>query len=156
MSSNYIKDYYYILGLSRTASKDEIKSAYRKLSIKFHPDQNNGDKFFEERFKDIHEAYETLADDEKRKLYDDKFNANTNTSRPQSFRPDAASAPVSKPKKKRSTLYTILAGLVFLLPVGIKLAVDKSLHGDFRTYCRRLPAGRKIFCRVSCGLYHPF
>ena len=125
MSSNDIKDYYYILGLRKNASKDEIKSAYRKLSIKFHPDKNNGDKFFEERFKDIHEAYETLADDVKRKTYDDRLNANRDTSSSKGARPDAASPQTSIRKKKRSTLYTIIAGLFFLLPVGIKIAVNK-------------------------------
>jgi len=60
MSAKNIKDYYYILGIARDASQDEIKKAYRKLSTKFHPDKNDGDKFFAERFKDINEAYETL------------------------------------------------------------------------------------------------
>jgi DnaJ-class molecular chaperone len=68
MNSNNIKDYYYILGVARNASQDEIKKAYRKLSVKFHPDKNDGDKFFEERFKDINEAYETLVDATKRKI----------------------------------------------------------------------------------------
>ena len=56
-----LKDYYYILGLSRTATGEQIKLAYHKLAIKFHPDKNNGDKFFEERFKDIQEAYDALG-----------------------------------------------------------------------------------------------
>jgi curved DNA-binding protein CbpA len=51
----------------------EIKSAYRKLSIKFHPDKNGGDKFFEERFKEIQEAYETLSNNTKRKSYDNNL-----------------------------------------------------------------------------------
>ena len=55
-----MKDYYYILGIKPNASTDEIKKAYRKLSLKFHPDKNDGDKFFEERFKEINEAYENL------------------------------------------------------------------------------------------------
>ena len=65
-----MKDYYYILGISNNASLEEVKKAYRKLSLKFHPDQNNGDKFFEERFRDINEAYETLNNEQKRKEYD--------------------------------------------------------------------------------------
>ena len=79
MSGNNIKDYYYILGLARNASQDEIKKAYRKLSTKFHPDKNDGDKFFEERFKDINKAYETLVDAAKRKIYDDRLNESNTT-----------------------------------------------------------------------------
>jgi hypothetical protein len=71
-----MKDYYYILGLNKNATLDEIKKAYRKLSLKFHPDQNNGDKFFEERFRDINEAYETLSDNAKRKTYDEILSGN--------------------------------------------------------------------------------
>jgi curved DNA-binding protein CbpA len=68
-----MKNYYYILGVKESSSLAEIKSAYRKLSIKFHPDKNPGDKFFEERFKDIQEGYETLSDVHKRKIYDEQF-----------------------------------------------------------------------------------
>ena len=64
------KNYYYILGINTNVSSDEIKKAYRKLSYKFHPDKNDGDKFYEERFREIHEAYETLIDDKKRRFYD--------------------------------------------------------------------------------------
>ena len=65
-----MKDYYYILGLKQSATADEVKKAYRKLSLKFHPDKNGGDDFFTERFKEIQEAYETLGDNSKRKTYD--------------------------------------------------------------------------------------
>jgi curved DNA-binding protein CbpA len=74
-----MKDYYYLLGLKTTATKDEIKKAYRKLSVKFHPDKNDGDSFFEERFKDIQEAYEVLGDDLKRRKYDESLNKGQNS-----------------------------------------------------------------------------
>src|SRR5436190_3734172 len=65
------KDYYSVLGLSKTATDEEIKRAYRKLARKHHPDLNPGDKSAESKFKDINEAYEVLGDPEKRKKYDE-------------------------------------------------------------------------------------
>ena len=64
------RDYYEILGVPRSASEQEIKSAYRKLALKYHPDRNHGDKTAEERFKEAAEAYAVLADGDKRGLYD--------------------------------------------------------------------------------------
>ncbi len=64
------KDYYEILGLDKNSSQDEIKSAYRKLAKKYHPDANHGDQKAEEKFKDISEAYEVLGNKEKRHKYD--------------------------------------------------------------------------------------
>jgi curved DNA-binding protein len=64
------KDYYTTLGVARTASADEIKRAYRKLAMQYHPDRNPGDRQAEEHFKDINEAYQVLSDREKRARYD--------------------------------------------------------------------------------------
>jgi curved DNA-binding protein CbpA len=84
-----MKDYYYILGIDNNASPEEIKKAYRKLSLKFHPDKNEGDAFFTERFKEIQEAYETLSNHEKRANFDFKTfqsrNSKSNTSNSSDF-----------------------------------------------------------------------
>lgn len=63
-------DYYQVLGVAKTASKEEIKKAYRHAALKWHPDKNPGSKEAEERFKQVGEAYEGLSDDDKRSIYD--------------------------------------------------------------------------------------
>jgi formylglycine-generating enzyme required for sulfatase activity len=65
-----MKNYYYILGVERNATSDEIKKAYLKLVLKFHPDNNHNDKFFTKHFKEVDEAFDALFDKEKRKQYD--------------------------------------------------------------------------------------
>ncbi len=72
------RDYYEVLGVSKNASNDEIKKAYRKLAIKYHPDKNPGDKSAEEKFKEISEAHEILSDKEKRARYDQFGHAGVN------------------------------------------------------------------------------
>jgi curved DNA-binding protein len=64
------KDYYKILGVTKSASPDDIKKAYRKLAMKYHPDRNKSNKEAEEKFKEISEAYAVLSDSEKKKQYD--------------------------------------------------------------------------------------
>lgn len=70
------KDYYKILGIDKNASADEIKQAYRKLAMKYHPDKNNGNKELEEKFKEVNEANEILSDPQKRAKYDNQSNPN--------------------------------------------------------------------------------
>jgi molecular chaperone DnaJ len=64
------RDYYEVLGVEKDASKDDIKKAYRKLAVQYHPDKNPGNKQAEEKFKEATEAYEVLADDQKKSTYD--------------------------------------------------------------------------------------
>jgi curved DNA-binding protein len=64
------KDYYKTLGVDKKSSTDEIKKAYRKLAMQYHPDRNAGDAQAEEKFKEINEAYQVLSDDDKRAHYD--------------------------------------------------------------------------------------
>ena len=64
------RDYYEVLGVSKTATKDEIKKGYRKLAVQYHPDKNPGDKEAENKFKEATEAYEILSDEQKRQIYD--------------------------------------------------------------------------------------
>lgn len=72
------KDYYEVLGLQKDASDDDIKKAFRKLAIKYHPDKNQGNKEAEEKFKEINEAYQVLSDTEKKSNYDQYGTADFN------------------------------------------------------------------------------
>ena len=87
MPSNNFKDYYDILGVSKSASADEIKKKFRKLALKYHPDRNPGDSKAEAKFKEISEAYEVLGDKEKRAKYDQfgKYWQQTGQSQPQGW-----------------------------------------------------------------------
>jgi curved DNA-binding protein len=72
------KDYYKILGVERSASADDVRKAYHKLAMQYHPDRNPGDKHAEEQFKDINEAYQVLSDQQKRARYDQLGSAYSN------------------------------------------------------------------------------
>src|SRR5690606_28026989 len=64
------QDYYSLLGVERGCSQEELKKAYRRLAMQYHPDRNPGDKSAEQKFKDINEAYDVLKDEQKRAAYD--------------------------------------------------------------------------------------
>jgi len=64
------RDYYEVLGVAKSADDKDIKKAYKRLAMKFHPDRTQGDKAMEEKFKEVQEAYEVLSDEQKRAAYD--------------------------------------------------------------------------------------
>lgn len=72
-----IKNYYQLLDLSKDAKPQEIKKAFRLFASKYHPDKHGGDKFFEEKFKEIKEAYDVLSDSDLKRKYDEKFFGNS-------------------------------------------------------------------------------
>src|SRR6202048_3733078 len=75
------QDYYKLLDVARTATEADIKKAYRRLAMKYHPDRNPGDKEAEEKFKEAKEAYEILSDSQKRAVYDQHGHAGIEASR---------------------------------------------------------------------------
>lgn len=85
------RDYYEILGVGRSAGEPELKGAYRKLALKYHPDRNPGDKEAEERFKEAAEAYSVLSDSEKRRAYDTYGHQGVSGAAGQGFNPDTFS-----------------------------------------------------------------
>ena len=108
MADQNKRDYYEVLGVEKNASDAEIKKAYRKLAMKYHPDQNPGDKTAEEKFKEINEAYEVLSDADKKARYDQygfagvdpNFNPRSRSALRK--RPLAASARSPSPASKRA------------------------------------------------------
>lgn len=101
------KNYYDTLGVQPTATQDEIKQAYRKLSIKFHPDKNNGDSFLEEMFKSINEANEILSDPKKRKEYDSTLES-INTSFSKSYQDSYNSEQYNQVKEELKNMFDLI------------------------------------------------
>jgi len=119
-----VKDYYYFLGIPQNASSEDIKKAYRKLSLKYHPDKNENDEFFSERFKEIKEAYETLMDAERRKLYDQNLSSqqrNVKSILPPKIKNFSASKIRAKVGEEITVYWnTYDADLVKIIPFGLE------------------------------------
>ena len=119
-----MKNYYYFLGVKENASEEDIKKAYRKLSLKYHPDKNPDDDFFELRFIEIKEAYEMLIDAEKRRIYDDNLSHEQRSYRP-NLPPTIKSFSVNKIRVQKGeeviiTWQTQNADIVKVLPFGLQ------------------------------------
>jgi len=119
-----VKDYYYFLGIPQNASAEDIKKAYRKLSLKYHPDKNENDEFFSDRFKEIKEAYETLMDDGRRKLYDQNLSSqqrNVKSILPPKIKNFSASKIRAKVGEEITVYWnTYDADLVKIVPFGLE------------------------------------
>ena len=137
-------DYYKVLGLQPNCTQQEIKEAYRKLSKKFHPDLNDGDNFFAERFKEIQTAYETLMDNSKREEYkrqfdnqndksDNTFKKTTDYSKAQSNsnhsqNSESTSTNQTQSKKKRSYSWLYITIPIMIIIGLIRGSIKKSIR----------------------------
>ena len=138
-----MKNYYYFLSVKENASEEDIKKAYRKLSLKYHPDKNSGDEFFAQRFIEIQEAYDTLSDTEKRRIYDENFSHQQRTFRP-NLPPVIKSFAVNKINIQKGeeiiiTWQTNHADVVKVLPFGLeksygekKIRITEFKDGKFQ------------------------
>lgn len=119
-----MKDYYYFLGIPENASAEDIKKAYRKLSLKYHPDKNDNDEFFSDRFKEIKEAYETLTDTSRRRLYDQNLSSqkrNVKSILPPKIKSFSASKIRAKVGEEITVYWnTYNADLVKIVPFGLE------------------------------------
>ncbi|MBS1666723.1 MAG: J domain-containing protein [Bacteroidetes bacterium] len=134
-----IIDYYRLLGVQPNSSEAEIKDAYRKLSKKFHPDLNDGDNFFAERFKDITSAYETLIDSKKRANYHKVYNAskvnsansgfkNSNTASHNAYSPKNESFKFGHPGKEgKSNRSRIFSYIIIPIVIAFAFVLFKGL-----------------------------
>lgn len=119
-----MKNYYYFLGVKENASEEDIKKAYRKLSLKYHPDKNDNDDFFAQRFMEIKEAYEMLGDPENRRIYDENLGHQQRSYRP-TLPPSIKTFTANKVRVKKGeevivTWQTHNADTVKILPFGLE------------------------------------
>lgn len=139
-------NYYEILGITRSSTTEEIKSAYKKLAVKYHPDKNPGDAEAEKKFVEVNEANENLVDPEKRRIYDSK----TNSSFMFNFYADMFSDGIERPKASDF----INTGRMKKEPPpgeGISLEVGISIEEIAMGCFREMKYKRRIHCRFCAG-----
>lgn len=126
-----MKNYYYFLGVQQDASEEDIKKAYRKLSLKYHPDKNENDDFFANRFMEIQEAYEVLGNKEKRNIFDKNLSSAQNTFRtnlpPVIKKFSANKIRVKKGEEIIVTWETQHANVVKILPFGLEKSYGERI-----------------------------
>lgn len=143
VKNKFLKDYYYFLGVASDASEEDIRKAYRKLSVKYHPDKNDDDAFFENRFREVQEAYDTLGDSVKKKAYDLIFNSQLSNMR-SALPPVIKSFHVNKVRVVKGeeiiiTWNTLNADVVKIMPFGLmkpfgekRIKITEFIDGKFQ------------------------
>ena len=144
-----MKDLYKVLNVKKSASKEEIKKAYRKLAIKYHPDKNPNNKQAEEKFKEVAEAYKILSDDSKKQKYENKknseeynkqyhrdFNRGFSNNREDIFRDIFKTHEQRNTQKKSGNLR-----------VTISITLEEIFHGTSKT----IKINKKINCKTCNG-----
>ena len=173
------KDYYEVLGVSRSATQKEISSAFRKLARKYHPDLNSGDKQAEARFKELSEAHEVLSDTKKRKLYDE-FGENWASAQAAGVEPGATRGGGFRPNAGQRVEYRTVSpedmedlfgegagfgdifgsifgsarGRVRQPAIDVEAPITVSLAEAYRGTSRtvELPGGRRVEVNVPAGV----
>src|SRR3989338_7703569 len=149
------KDYYEILGLKKDATEEQIKKAYRKLAMKYHPDRNHNNKSAEEKFKGINEAYAVLSDKDKRKQYDmfgsDKFHQRFFQYIPYIKSPEYVLLRESLMELVRAK-HIILLPFILITKDGISLIYP--LEFLFSRLIVRIPVRMILHCELSVSLLY--
>ena len=132
MADQNKRDYYEVLGVEKNASDAEIKKAYRKLAMKYHPDQNPGDKSAEEKFKEVNEAYEVLSDADKKARYDQYGFAGVDPN----FNPNAGAGSADLEASAASEIWAIFSATSSAAALQAPPRAEPALARD-RTWSRR-------------------
>ena len=159
-----MKNYYQTLGLNPNATKDEIKKAYRIYASKFHPDKQDGDKFFEERFREIQEAYEILSDDKKRKKYDFELNNysatqhQSNQSKTNSFNNTTDKKNEQKNKEQKNPVKQKSIIILPFIYIGIILkfiikGLNKFVNNFAKNYTISKPSGFREWLALTVLIF---
>ncbi|MGX7582970.1 DnaJ domain-containing protein [Candidatus Vidania fulgoroideorum] len=132
-----MKDYYLILGVNKNSSLEEIKTSYRKLAMKYHPDRNQGDKKSEDKFKEINEAYSILSDNIKREEYDNGFDNRINNNNFDFSSFDIFNDIFNFKKKKKKKIF------------DLEISLEESQLGVSKTL--NIPLDKKCFLCLGKG-----